>query len=318
MDNDFFYEDLKKDLAKKNIIIDIDSMEHLVKNDVLINDMHMDNNLINDDLIDDNLINDDLLNDNNKFNMNDNLLNDNNKLDVDNNVKILSHNKLKNTTSYNTLIQIGIKKDKLLVWKENIKNAILEDIVVKNNDKNKKIIPDKNTVKKYFETDDFYIVDGVFIIKDNKKWLNDGMPAMSNFGDSGHMYYFKDLDDVLIDNLSHAERYKYKIKEREQLDIEQELFTKVLENKTYANYNNDIIETNDNFLLEEKLEEQLLKMGSTRQIKNRVQILKDIQTHKENIKNNKNTEQGKMLIEQTRNETIRKLINYINEKKELK
>ena len=32
----------------------------------------------------------------------------------------------------------------------------------------------------------------------------------------------------------------------------------------------------------------------------------------------KNTEQGKMLIEQTRNETIRKLINYINEKKELK
>jgi len=189
----------------------------------------------------------------------------------------LSLNNLKNNKSYNTLSKTGIK-NKISKWKEDIKNSILEDII--HTDKTKRKIPDKNTAKTYVETDDFYIVDGIFIIKEGKKWLNQEMPGvemsqhwdnthkrntkideesyMLSFQNNQHMYYFENLDDIQNEK-SYVERYGEMMEEREKQEIESELFNRAIENKQYMNYLEDIVEINDSNLLEEKLQEKMLE-----------------------------------------------------------
>jgi hypothetical protein len=263
---------------------------------------------------------------------NSNLLNDNF-------AQGLTLSRLPNIKSHNLLIKTGIKKSQLSKWKENIKNVILENIIQKNMIQKNiiiKYIPDKNTTVNFFETDDFYIANGEFIIKDNKKWLNeDMMPVLSEHGEREHAYYFKDLHNVPTDNLSTEEKLWNKITERqkeyrstyerqncysynmiqelENTRTDQEIFTRIIENKQYADYNNDCIEVNDNLLLETLFYERVTGYDC----KNLSQIIKDINENKDNIIKNKIVEQKKTTIDKTRNETIRKLIYYINEKKKL-
>ena len=291
--------------TSQNIENDIFSTDILIKNNVLVQNITITNN--NDNIINDNIDNTEINFDVLDYNAN------NNNIDThiikkangsqDNNIFVsLTLNKLKNIKSDNLSKKIGIGKKKISKWKENIKNIIMEEIMdeIMNNKtiNNKKRIEDKNKEKeslyKYsrtdsnnFENENCFMFGGKFVIKENKKWLNNDMPGISDYFDNEHMFFFKDLDHVLIDNLSQKERYQNKIKERDKMDADTKdnILKIIIENKAYASYNNNIIKTNDDLLFEKK-----------------IQIINEIDTVKETI-------------ELTRNDIIRKLIDYIKKNK---
>lgn len=291
--------------TNQNIENDIFSTDILIKNnDPLQNIIIIDNgdNIINDNI--NNIeINYDVLDYNrNNNNIDTHIIKKANELQ-DNNIFVsLTLNKLKNIKSHNLLKKIGIGKKKISKWKENIKNIIMKGIMneIMNNKiiNNKKRIEDINNEKKIlykicqkdynnFENEDCFICHGRFVIKENKKWLNNDISGISDYFDNAHMYFFKDLDYVLIDNLSQEERYQNKIKERDKMDADtkENILKIIIENKAYASYNNRIIKTNDDLLFKKKI-----------QIRNEIDIVKET-------------------IELTRNDTIRKLIDYIKKNK---
>lgn len=296
---------IKNEVKNNNIGINVDEnvdnedlnllLDYKINNSTKNKNDIPNNDILNNDILNNDILNNDVLN------------------------KILTSTKLKYIKSYNVLKKCGIKKEKILKWKEAAKNAILENIM-EDIQIIKKEIPDKNTVKNYIETEDFYIIDGIFKLKDNKKWLTYDMNSMAEYNENGCMYYFKDLDNVLINNLSLEQQYLNKMKEREDLEIEEDILKKVIENEVYVNYNDNIVEVNNNLLLEETLEkkikEEIPAFGKPvkYEIKNETEIIKEIQIHKENIINKKSLRYGKETTEQTRNTTLRKLLNYINNK----
>jgi hypothetical protein len=114
--------------------------------------------------------------------------------------------------------KINTKLSKLKKWKIEVNDQLINNVVffnenyIEKND-NKDIVDNNNIDDNGLniennETNDFYIKDGIFILKKNIKQIN-------NYG----MYYYKNLNNIKINETNIEEKFLEKIKERNETDI---------------------------------------------------------------------------------------------------
>jgi len=136
---------------------------------------------------------------------------------------------------------INVKLSKLMKWKLEVNDYLINNVSIHGGkfteiiinddgeDKNNEINDEnnKNINFEENETNDFYIKDGIFILKKNIKTIN-------NYG----MYYYKNLNNITIDETNIHEKYLQKIKERNSQELNSH-------HEKYAELNNITIdETN--------------------------------------------------------------------------
>jgi hypothetical protein len=167
---------------------------------------------------------------------------------------------------------------------EQIQNTNFEDNTLYNQDNMPHILTDQEEIIKMN-------IDELDVLYDDHNKFEQIIELFGNTISENYKEYLSDVTDF-----SQAEKI---------------LKRQITNNKNYADYNNYIIEENNNLLLEKDFREKTCDYC----LKNKVEIIKNIAEHEKNIINKNSNMYGKKTTIYTRNFMFRNLLNYIQDKK---